>query len=132
MQLLSHLGVTHVLNCAAADCDVSNLLPPEWPVRGLRARDAAGYDIVGGHLEEAAAFIDEALASSPGAVVLVHCRHGQNRSAAIAVAYLVHRRHISLSAALARAHDLRPCILTNESFIEQLVQLAAQKEQLTS
>ena len=123
VKVLAEHGVTHVLNCAAGDCDARDLLPPEVVVRGVRSRDADGYRILAEHLAEVEAFVDSAL-GSPGAVVLVHCARGQNRSAALALGYLV-RRGAPLPAALAQMLELRPVVLTNSAFVEELVQLAA-------
>lgn len=123
VKVLAEHSVTHVLNCAAGDCDARDLLPPEVVVRGVRSRDADGYRILAEHLAEVEAFVDCALAS-PGAVVLVHCARGQNRSAALALGYLV-RRGAPLPVALAQMLELRPVVLTNRAFVEELVQLAA-------
>lgn len=82
------------------------------------------YPLLSKHSEEAFALIDAAIASSPSAKVLVHCFSGQNRSAALCIAYLVAKRAERLVSAVKRLYTQRPTILTNKWFRLQLVQLA--------
>lgn len=125
-QMIMRLGITHVVNCANDECDSGMMWPPECRVLSLRARDSSDYDMLGEHLAEVERFMDQAyLNPNTNARVLIHCRCGQNRSTAIALAYLVHRRGMELPNVLESALRLRPVILTNEAFVEQLVQLAA-------
>ncbi|MPC60260.1 Dual specificity protein phosphatase 3 [Portunus trituberculatus] len=50
------------------------------------------------HFEKASAFIEEALSS--GGKVLVHCRQGRSRSAAIVAAFLMMHRGMTAAYAL--------------------------------
>jgi len=86
------------------------------------ATDMEGYAILDKHLEEAVAFIKR-----QNGPVLIHCFSGQNRSAAIALGYLVTVRGLSMEEALALVHPLRPLILSNESFRLQLLRLEAKQ-----
>lgn len=52
--------------------------------------------------------------------VLVHCRQGVSRSAAIVSAYLIRYRGMSLAASLAFLKKRRPVVRPNEAFIQQL------------
>ena len=84
------------------------------------ATDVEGYAILDKHLNDAVAFIGRQ--KGP---VLIHCFSGQNRSAALALGYLMTERGLSMEQALALAHPLRPLILSNESFRLQLLRLEA-------
>ena len=86
------------------------------------ATDVEGYDVIEKHLENAVAFIRRR--KGP---VLIHCFSGQNRSAALALGYLMTEQGLSLEQALALAHPLRPLILSNESFRLQLLRLGARQ-----
>eukprot|EP00928_Gymnodinium_smaydae_P050933 TRINITY_DN34470_c0_g1_i1.p1 TRINITY_DN34470_c0_g1~~TRINITY_DN34470_c0_g1_i1.p1 ORF type:complete len:222 (-),score=32.54 TRINITY_DN34470_c0_g1_i1:849-1514(-) len=127
VHMLMEMGVTHVVNCAQDDCDSGSLFPPQCEFLCLRARDTAEYDMIGYHLAEVEDFVDRAF-TQRGSVVLVHCQHGQNRSAAVALGYMVHRQNMNLVELLEASLSLRPTILTNKSFVEQLVQLAVRSK----
>lgn len=53
--------------------------------------------------------------------VLVHCIQGLNRSAAICVGWLMKRHGMPLEYAIERISAKRPGILTNRSFLRQLI-----------
>lgn len=53
--------------------------------------------------------------------VLIHCKHGQSRSAAVVVAFLMHRNGWSLDVALAEVRRRRPIVDPNDSVLQQLV-----------
>ena len=86
------------------------------------ATDVEGYAVIEKHLKDAVAFIRRR--KGP---VLIHCFSGQNRSAALALGYLMTEQGLSLEQALALAHPLRPLILSNESFRLQLLRLGARQ-----
>ena len=74
------------------------------------------------HLPAAVRFIDEALAA-PGAQLLVHCRHGQSRSAAVLAAWLMRGEHgprLTGEAALRHLVACRPRVSINDGFRAQL------------
>eukprot|EP01062_Namystynia_karyoxenos_P069324 TRINITY_DN64838_c0_g1_i1.p1 TRINITY_DN64838_c0_g1~~TRINITY_DN64838_c0_g1_i1.p1 ORF type:complete len:352 (+),score=105.14 TRINITY_DN64838_c0_g1_i1:60-1058(+) len=120
-------GVTHVLNLAPGMCGTNADLYQGRPIELLvvDAEDMQGYDLLGRHLEDTNAFIRKSL--DGGGKCLVHCFAGINRSATIAIAYLISVRRMPLIAAVRHAFLARPCILWNESFIKQLVRLAARE-----
>ncbi|CAN0005701.1 unnamed protein product, partial [Phaeothamnion confervicola] len=68
--------------------------------------------------------------------VLVHCRQGVSRSAAIVVAYLMKARGLSLDDALAYLRRRRPVVNPHEAFLRQLrdfeVALRREREQATA
>ena len=81
-----------------------------------------GYAILDKHLNDAVAFVRRQ--TGP---VLIHCFSGQNRSAALALGYLMTVHGLSMEQALQVAHPLRPLILSNESFRLQLLRLEAKQ-----
>jgi hypothetical protein len=86
------------------------------------ATDVEGYAILDKHLNDAVAFVRRQ--TGP---VLIHCFSGQNRSAALALGYLMTVHGLSMEQALQVAHPLRPLILSNESFRLQLLRLEAKQ-----
>jgi predicted protein tyrosine phosphatase len=77
------------------------------------------------HLHEWARIIDGAV--SAGSSVLVHCVHGQSRSASAVVAYLMLLRHLSIREACSLLKRQRPHICINPGFLCQLICLDACK-----
>jgi protein-tyrosine phosphatase len=64
-----------------------------------------------------------AAAKSEGATILVHCRHGQNRSPTVVLAYLMEREGVSLKDAYHLVSTVRPNVAVHEAYFEQLRQL---------
>eukprot|EP00908_Phaeocystis_cordata_P020102 Transcript_31770.p3 GENE.Transcript_31770~~Transcript_31770.p3 ORF type:complete len:282 (+),score=98.78 Transcript_31770:68-913(+) len=127
LELLCRLGVRAVVNCAPSDCK-----PPraQYDAAGVEllctdAKDYEGYLVVERHLGEVVAFLAPRLEEA-GGVALVHCMQGVNRSATLALAFLVTKQRAALLSSIRAAHALRPIILQNVSFRLQLLQLAAQ------
>ena len=88
--------------------------------------DEEGYALIANHEQAACAFIKEQLAKaapSKGSV-LVHCHEGKNRSAALVVAYLMVEERMSLYEAVEQVWSRRPIVLSNDSFVDQLIDLA--------
>ena len=69
------------------------------------------------------AFIREAVASSPNAKVLVHCKAGISRSSTVIAAYLMQERGMSLRAGLALIIQKREQAYPNPGFLEQLKEM---------
>ena len=87
------------------------------------ASRAAASGAGGGFSSPAAAFLRPAL--DGGGAVLIHCEQGINRSAAIAIAFLLEWRMEPLLDVVASAFAARPIILQNQGFVTQLVEHAA-------
>jgi protein-tyrosine phosphatase len=116
--------VTHIVNCD----DEERTTPPvarelALGYAFLPSADSPSYDILGHHLAQFAAFVDAALASSPTAVVWVHCYQGVNRSAALAIAYAASRGGERASSIIKRARSVAAprAVLTNAGFEEALL-----------
>ncbi len=120
--LLSGLGITHVLNCAgSATTNYSSPYFGDTSVVSyleLDAEDTANYDL-SKHFSDALDYIQKAKDS--GGKVLVHCRKGVNRSAAIAIAYLMIEHKKTIWDTVRMVKDLRGKILTNKNFRLQLI-----------
>lgn len=69
-------------------------------------------------IKPALSFIDSALSS--GSSVLVHCAAGISRSAALTVAYVMHRLDLDLDQAYRFVKERRPSISPNLNFLGQL------------
>lgn len=112
--VLAACGITHVINVTP---DHPNADVPDGAIHFLRIPvvDSCDQDIAS-HFPRACAFIDRAL-STMGSAVLVHCRHGQSRSATVVAAWLMsHDASMSSSSALSYLRECRPRVRPNESF----------------
>jgi protein phosphatase slingshot len=69
-------------------------------------------------------FIEEALASSPSSIVLVHCFQGKSRSAAVCISYMMHKLGLSYAQALEHLRKTRPVAEPNPSFSLYLQRLS--------
>jgi len=141
--MLRRLGVTHVVNCAAGDCSVpvgeyEEVGIEYMPLRGV---DNEGYPILKRHLEQLLQFVGPVLDNSTLAKgrehankgrVLLHCVAGRNRSVALAVALVLIFELMPLPNIVRRLFQRRPFVLTNQSFRQQLSDLAEQQGLLTS
>lgn len=121
---LRRLGVRKVLN-VAADCAEDAepggyAVPDGVEVRHVLLRDRSDEDI-GPHFASCTDFILDA--TSAGECVLVHCRKGISRSAAIVIAFLMITERMTYEAALQRVKRLRPCVSPNIGFVVALGEL---------
>jgi len=94
----------------------------------IDADDVPGYPILMLHYGQAKRFFDEA--RETGGRALVHCELGVNRSAALAVAYLVETERVTLTQAVRQVRIDRPNVLCNDGFRRQLVRFAAERHLL--
>ncbi|OQR96994.1 hypothetical protein ACHHYP_12867 [Achlya hypogyna] len=70
------------------------------------------------HFSESNAIIERA--RHTGGKVLVHCFAGKSRSVTLVLAYLMTYQGLSLDAALALVHSVRPQAQPNQGFMRQL------------
>ncbi|KPJ11734.1 Dual specificity phosphatase DUPD1 [Papilio machaon] len=123
---LKRMGINYVLNTAEGkrytQVDTDHLYYRDCPglrYKGFQLMDLPTTDI-SKYFHIAANFIDEGL--SRGGKVLVHCLMGVSRSATCALAFLMIKRGMSLTEALALVRSRRD-IHPNEGFLRQLQQL---------
>ncbi|XP_050727595.1 dual specificity protein phosphatase 3-like [Eriocheir sinensis] len=117
--------ITHVLNAAGnahgpapVKTGPNFYKSPSIKYLGLNLIDLPFINI-SVHFERASVFIEEALKSGR---VLVHCRQGRSRSAAIVVAFLMMYRGMTAAAALTmirKKREIRP----NNGFLQHLANL---------
>lgn len=123
VHLLRRLKITHVLNAAVGTTQYhvqSNeeiYTKAKMKYLGIEATDFINFDLRPFY-EEAANFIECALKS--GGSVLVHCRQGMSRSAALVLAYMMIKQRIPLEKAVRIVRKERE-ILPNEGFLQQLI-----------
>ena len=124
--MLSELGITHVLDCASPEgsrtlmtnCGYSTV----YRRMRINADDDLQYQIIE-DFETAIRFIEDAHKSE--GKILVHCIQGINRSAAVCIAYLLHRDGGHLCDIVKDVQIKRQrAILSNPSFRRQLQQYA--------
>lgn len=85
----------------------------------IDAEDHPKYDM-SPHFEECIDFIKNNCAQT--ASVLIHCVQGRNRSASIAVAYLVMVEGMTVFQAIEKVAESRRNVLSNRAFVRQLVE----------
>jgi len=129
IKLLTTLGITCVINLAPnviksparsyAKAGINHL--------ALEARDDNDFNILASCLPLVQSFLDE---HPPTGKVLIHCMAGVNRSATVAVAYLMLRDRRNLLELFAECSATRPSILQNANFQLQLCALAASENLL--
>ena len=107
--LLAH-PIKSILVCmgsAAAAAVARELDKRKLAYKGLDGCvDEVGYPIIDLHLSTARAFIrDQLAATNPHGCILVHCKEGKNRSAALCAAYLMVEERMLLTQAI-KVHKL--------------------------
>lgn len=116
--VMKSLGITHTVNCIAGEgfSSLSTLKSLQFD-----SQDMEGYPILDIHYKNVKQFIDDALESQE-ARVFVHCRAGINRSGALVVAYASEKTGENPQKIIDKINKVRPLILTNNSFREQVLQ----------
>ena len=120
MEYLKKNEISCIINCAENNTLTNrDFYRGEWRYKGINIEDSYGYDILDNHLDEFLEFMDECIGAKQK--VLVHCVAGINRSATLLIAYLVLRNKMDLVDAIRFCFNKRPIILTNVSFVKQLI-----------
>ncbi|CAF0939395.1 unnamed protein product [Adineta ricciae] len=115
---LSKLGIRHILNVAIRDVEVCPYYSSDIRTLTIDLRDDDRENILRA-FDQAFAFIDDARRVKSR--VLVHCSHGQSRSPAIVIGYLMRTYNVSLEQCLVHVVKARPCVLPNDGFLKQLI-----------
>ncbi|GFY38208.1 dual specificity protein phosphatase 3 [Trichonephila inaurata madagascariensis] len=128
LEFLDRSNIGYVLNAAHGLDSRMNMIEPmterQYSLRGIRflgipAIDSMSYPI-DRHFDEAIHFIREALQS--GKNILVHCKQGISRSAALVLAYLIAEQRMSAQEATRTVRQRRE-IMPNDGFLMQLCNL---------
>lgn len=123
LQTLKEHKITHILNLTT---NVENLYEPRIVYKRLRVNDTANQDM-SECFNESIKFIDNALEENEQNFILVHCNAGVSRSAAVIIAYLLHKKlFTSYKNALDFVVLCRPIVCPNNGFVQQLKQFEAQ------
>ena len=114
-------SISHIINCTEdLPC------PFEATKTYLRIPIADNTHVnVKQYFKTTAEWIDKAIEESPSNNILIHCASGSSRSATIAISYIIQKRvHLdeSTTSMISKAQEIRPIILPNPGFIEQLEQ----------
>ena len=112
---LERIKATHVLNCAY-ECNNENL-PKDIKELHLKLYDYEEFDI-SGFFEKAIDFINKC--KSEEGVLLVHCKLGVSRSAALVLSYLIKNMGYTVDSALQFLVQKRDRVNPNKGFMKQL------------
>lgn len=126
LEVLRVLGVSHVINVTHDHPNAAGA-EDELGISYIRVPviDESTQDIQS-HLSRAVGFLDQAVRG--GGRVLVHCRHGQSRSASVLLAWFMQTRRWSLEEALAYLQTQRPRVCPNPGFQTQVQQWVERNE----
>ena len=127
------LGIGAVLNCAPSMCKDPVVKYRKHDIRyfELDCHDNSNFNILNSKIYNAAkTFITQN--QEEGRNVLIHCYAGMNRSATLAVAYIVEKEQKQLFEIFQECYEARHGIISNKSFQAQLLNFANQKNLLVS
>ena len=114
---LRRMNIKYILNCAI-ECK-NNTLPKDIKELHLKIRDNVNFDIIP-FFKQSNEFINQV--RSVGGKILIHCKLGISRSAAIVIAYLIKYYGFNFNSALKFIKKQRDRINPNAGFIELLKQ----------
>jgi len=113
--LLASLNITHIVNISG---DItSSSVSDNIKCFIVKLNDSV-FESLDDAFWEAVTFTKNAIDNESN--VLVHCRRGISRSAALCLAYLMQYRNMTLESALTLIQKQRPQISINQGFITQL------------
>jgi len=114
--VLRSFSVTHVLN-ATPDCPCH--FHEELTYLRLAIKDCWNQNLPS-HFDAAFSFIESA--KSSGGTVMIHCTAGISRSAAVAIAYVMYTKRMTVTEAYSFVKSKRPVISPNLDFMGELQQ----------
>lgn len=122
VDVISLLGITHVINCTI-DCPFAEL----DTISTLRVPVIDDQDQqINEHFLAAIDFIQKGLLSAADNKILVHCKHGQSRSATVLAAWLIQCRGHTVESSIEYLKSRRPKVCPNKGFVEQLDHFSTQ------
>lgn len=126
IETLKELGISAILNCAASAVltDAEYYDGTNFAYHEFAAEDKGDYKMAA-HNAEAQEFFTRCMKEKRA--VLVHCAAGINRSAFIVIYLYMVATGKPLVEAVKHCFALRPIILCNEGFIDQLVEVAEEE-----
>ena len=117
-EVLQQHHITHIVNLNPSSSPIA--FPDKYKYFAVNLRDCV-FEILGDEFFGALEFVNNAVGE--GGCVLIHCRKGKSRSAALCIAYLMRHKHMQFSEALGLVTSKRPSVSINEGFLDQLTQL---------
>ena len=117
LEELKRMNIKYILNCAI-ECK-NTILPKDIKELHLKIRDNINFDIIP-FFKQSNDFINQV--RGVGGKILIHCKLGISRSAAIVIAYLIKYYGFNFNSALKFIKKQRERINPNAGFIEQLKQ----------
>lgn len=114
-ELLSQHGITHIVNLNANTS--SPAFPGSFIYYNVKLNDHV-FETLDDKFWNAYEFTKTAI--NQGGKVLVHCRRGISRSAALCVAYLMEAKSMTFNEAFNTLKKQRPAININQGFVDQL------------
>ncbi|EAY11787.1 Dual specificity phosphatase, catalytic domain containing protein [Trichomonas vaginalis G3] len=117
LKLLQNFQITHIVNMNAKQSPTS--FPDKFIYFNVHIIDSV-FETLTDEFWEAVKFTDEAIKS--GGKVLVHCRKGISRSAALCFAFLLRYRGYQPDDAIKLIQKARPMISINDGFMKQILE----------
>ena len=114
-------SVTHILNCAYDDI-VAPSIKQKYTYACLHMDDHPSV-VLKDYLCLATTILDAWLRDPKCKNVVIHCQAGINRSASIAAGYASTKLRIPAKEVMNNMLRQRPCMFTNEGFVQQLLSL---------
>ena len=129
---LKTYNITYIINTVDDETSLSpeetkSLYDDTFKYMGFSSEDAMDYPIMN-HFEETHAFIEKAREKE--SKCLIHCMRGVNRSGVLATAHIMVKNNIGPITATQLVYKKRGMLLTNPSFVSQLLQYAKESKHL--
>ena len=125
---LKHHNITNIINTAESSFEddenyTKSLYDSAFKYMGFPGQDREDYPIMS-HFKEIHSFIENARKNNEKC--LIHCMRGVNRSGVLAVAHIMVKNNLGPITASQLVYQKRGMLLTNPSFISQLLIYAQQ------
>ena len=132
VDLLKSHNITYIINTVDDETSLSpeetkSLYDDSFKYMGFSSEDAMEYPIMD-HFEETHAFIEKARENN--AKCLIHCMRGVNRSGVLATAHIMVKNNLGPITAAQIVYKKRGMLLTNPSFVSQLLFYAKENQHL--
>lgn len=135
IEQLSNLKITHIIHAAEDSSDQkdgkdhkfwTNYFGNSFIYFGFVSMDDTKYEMINNHWPKCQEFLKNALCDKD-TKVLIACRGGTNRSCTIIACCLIHFYKMDCKQAIKAIHDKKFPVLTNNSFIKQIIAFDQQK-----
>lgn len=116
LETLQKNGITHIINVNAGASPIN--FPTMFQYFSVHLDDSV-FEVLNDEFWSAVEFLNKTISS--GGRVLVHCRKGISRSAALCLAYLIEYKKMVYSDALEMIKSARPIVDINNGFSQQIL-----------